>query len=97
VEHAIAARSRLPEERFLDVHHRHLIAEPMGTMRRIYEFLGLELRPQVEQALLDWQDANRSGAHGTHRYTPEQFGLSTAQLRSDFAFYLRHFDIALDD
>ena len=55
VEHAIAARARLGEERFLDVHHRELIADPMGTVRRIYEFLGLELRPSVEQAILDWQ------------------------------------------
>jgi hypothetical protein len=96
VERAIAARSRLGEERFLDVHHRDLIADPMGTVRTVYEFLGLELRPPVEQALRGWQEANRSGAHGTHRYTAEQFGLSTAQLRSDYDFYVRHFDVALE-
>ncbi|HEX4528759.1 MAG TPA: sulfotransferase [Acidimicrobiia bacterium] len=96
VERAIAARSRLGEERFLDVHHRDLIADPMGTVRAVYEFLGFELRPPVEQALRDWQEANRSGAHGTHRYTAEQFGLSTAQLRSDYDFYVRHFDVALE-
>jgi hypothetical protein len=96
VERAIAARSRLGEDRFLDVHHRDLIADPMGTVRGVYEFLGLELRPPVEQELRDWQEANRSGAHGTHRYTAEQFGLSTAQLRSDYDFYVRHFDVALE-
>ena len=37
--------------------------------------------------------ANRSGAHGTHRYTAEQFGLSATQLRSDYDFYIRHFDV----
>ena len=68
----------------------------MGTVRRVYEFLGLELRPSVEQAILDWQQANRSGAHGTHRYTAEQFGLSTAQLRSDYDFYIRHFDVEVE-
>ena len=51
VEQAIAARARLGEDRFLDVHHRELIADPMGTVRRVYEFLGLELRPAVEQAI----------------------------------------------
>ena len=65
-------------------------------MRAVYEFLGFELRPPVEQRLRDWQEANRSGAHGTHRYTAEQFGLSTAQLRSDYDFYVRHFDVALE-
>jgi hypothetical protein len=92
----MAARAQLGEERFLDVHHRELIADPMGTVRNVYEFLGLELRPQVEQALLDWQHANRSGAHGAHHYTAEQFGLSTAQLRSDYEFYIRHFDITVE-
>ena len=96
VERAIEARSRLGEERFLDVHHRDLIADPMATVRGVYEFLGLELRPPVEQVLRDWQYANRSGAHGTHRYTAEQFGLSTAQLRSDYDFYVRRFDVALE-
>lgn len=97
MENAIAARARIGEERFFDVHHRTLIADPMGTMRSVYEFLGLELLPEVEQSLLDWQQANRSGAHGTHRYTPEQFGLSKAQLRSDYDFYVRHFDVFVED
>jgi hypothetical protein len=96
VEQAIDARSRLGEERFLDVHHRDLIADPMRELRRIYEFIGCELTPAVEQALLAWQAENRSGAHGTHRYTPEQFGLRAEQLRSDYDFYVKHFDIALE-
>jgi len=96
VERAIAARARIGEDRFLDVHHRDLIADHVGTVRRIYDFLGLELRPAVAQSIVEWQDANRSGAHGTHRYTAEQFGLTTAQLRSDYDFYIRHFDVALE-
>ena len=51
VEHAIAARARIGEARFLDVHHRDLIADHLGTVRGIYEFLGLELQPSVEQAI----------------------------------------------
>ena len=45
--------------------------------------------PTVAQTIADWQDANRSGASGTHRYTAEQFGLSDAALRSDYDFYIR--------
>ena len=97
MENAIAARTRIGEERFLDVHHRDLIADPMKTVRRVYEFLGLELAPEVEAAMRDWQRANRSGAQGTHRYTPEQFGLNRAQLLADYQFYIRRFDVAIDD
>jgi sulfotransferase family protein len=96
VDQAMSARARLDADRFLDVHHRQLVSDPKGTVRRIYRFLDLELTPSVEQAILDWQAANRVGAHGTHRYTAEQFGLTTARLRSDFAAYIRHFDIDLE-
>ena len=51
----------------------------------------------VERAMRDWQVTNRSGAHGTHRYTAEQFGLSTTQLRDDYDFYIKHFDVAVED
>jgi hypothetical protein len=96
MENAIRARARIGEERFIDVHHGDLVADPKGTIRRVYEELDLELTPSVEQSILDWQYANRVGAHGTHRYTAEQYGLSTAQIRSDYDFYVRHFDVALE-
>jgi hypothetical protein len=96
VAQAIAARAQLGEDRFLDVHHRDLIADPMREVRRIYEWLALELTPAVEQSMREWQVTNRSGAHGTHRYTAEQFGLSEAQLRSEYDFYIRHFDVAVE-
>jgi hypothetical protein len=97
VEQAITARRALGEDRFLDVHHRELVADPMGCVRRVYEFAGLELRPDVERVIAAWQEANRSGAHGAHRYTAEDFGLSTAQIRSDYDVYIRHFGIEIED
>jgi hypothetical protein len=96
MEHAIAARGRLGEDRFLDVHHRELVSDPKGTVRRIYEWLGLELTAPVEQAILEWQQTNQMGAGGTHRYTAEQFGLSAAGIRADYDFYIRHFDVAVE-
>jgi hypothetical protein len=96
MEHAIEARGRIGEDRFLDVHHRDLVSDPKGTVRRIYAWLGFDLAPAVERTILDWQQANRMGAAGTHRYNAERFGLSTAQIRADYDFYIRHFDVALE-
>ena len=96
VEHAIAARARLGEDRFFDVHHRRLIKDPMGTVHDVYDWLGLELTPDVEATIERWQTVNRSGAHGQHRYTAEEFGLTDAQLRSDFDAYVRHFDVEVE-
>jgi hypothetical protein len=96
VEQAIDARRRLGDERFLDVHHRRFVADPMGVVRDVYDFLGYELTPAVEQVIADWTVVNRSGAKGTHHYTAEQFGLSDDQLRADYDFYIRHFDIDVE-
>ena len=96
VEQAIAARARIGEDRFHDVHHRDFVADPMGVVRRVYDFLGYELTPSVEQTIADWTVENRSGAQGTHHYTAEQFGLSDAQLRDDYRFYTDHFDVDIE-
>ena len=96
MEHAIAARARIGEDRFLDVQHRELVTDPKGTIRRVYDWLDLELTTDVEQTIFDWQEANTMGAKGAHRYTAEQFGLSAAQIRSDYDVYIRHFDVAVE-
>lgn len=96
MEHAMAARARIGEDRFCDVHHHELVADPMGTVRRIYEWLGLELTGEVAQTVAEWQQANAMGAHGTHRYTAQQYDLSVDQIRSDYDFYIRHFEVALE-
>lgn len=96
MQHAIAARARIGEDRFLDVHHAQLSRDPARTVRGIYDFLGLELTPEVEVRMAQWHAANRSGAHGTHRYTAEQFGLSTSGLRDQFDFYIRRFDVDVE-
>jgi hypothetical protein len=93
---AMEQRERLGEERFLDVHHRDLHHDPMGTMQRIYDFVGLELTGAVEASLARWQALNRSGAKGTHRYTPEQFGLTAEQIREAYDPYIRRFDVRLE-
>jgi hypothetical protein len=95
-ERAIEQRSRIGESCFLDVHHRDLVADPKATIRRVYDWLELELRPDVAASIFDWQRDHAVGAGGAHHYTPEQFGLRAEQIRSDFDVYIRYFDVAVE-
>ena len=53
--------------------------------------------PTVERVIDEWQRANRTGAHGSHRYTPEQFGLERRRsIRDEYDFYIRRFDVHVD-
>jgi hypothetical protein len=97
MRNALAARARIGEERFLDVSHRELASDPLGVLQQIYDGLGLAWAPPVRAAVRAWQDRHRAGAHGAHRYTAEQFGLARDQLRSDYDFYIRHFDVAIEE
>ena len=93
---AIEARTRIGDDRFLDVHHVDLIADPMGTVAQVYDFLGLPLTAAVEADVDAWQRANRSGAHGSHRYTPQEYGLDPAEVRDALRFYTDHFYLEVD-
>lgn len=89
------ARARLDGDRFLDVHHVDLVADPIGQIERIYDWTGRPLEPAVRDAMIAWSAANRLGAHGSHRYTPEQFGLVADRLREEFAAYTEHYGVQL--
>ncbi len=93
VERALATRDRIGEDRFIDVHHHDLNADPHGTLERIYAFLGIDLKPSMHDALDRWLKQHRSGAHGDHAYTLEEFGLTAAGIRADYDFYIQRFDI----
>lgn len=97
LERAIEERRRIGGDRFLDVHHRDLVSDPRGTVRRVYDWLGLDLTPDVAKAIFAWQDRHAVGAAGSgHRYTAEQFGLTKDRIRSEYDFYIRHFDVAVE-
>jgi Sulfotransferase domain. len=93
MEKALASRDRIGEDRFVDVHHTDLNRDPLGTLARIYDFLGMELTEDMKASVIRWLGKHRSGAHGEHRYTAEQFGLTDAQIREDFGFYIDRFGI----
>ncbi|OCC23604.1 sulfotransferase [Croceicoccus estronivorus] len=90
---AMAAREKLGPDRFLDVHHADFVARPMEELERIYDWLGMELTNAMRQRFETWREENHSGAHGAHRYTAEEYGMSPEQLREDFDFYIRALDI----
>ena len=69
MRNTIAARERLGDDRFIDVHHRDLVADPVGTLRRVYDFVGLQW-PDMESALADWrqrQPTRRARGAPLHR------------------------------
>jgi hypothetical protein len=62
----------------------------MKEVRRIYGFLGYEVRPETIETMNAFHSQNPKDKRGVHRYGPGDFGLSREQLDRDFAPYREH-------
>jgi len=86
MERNLDARRRWPE-RFIDVHHSELVAEPLATVREIYRQLGLELADTLEARLITCLESNPRYRHGVHRHGLDDFGLSADEVKCRFRTY----------
>lgn len=89
----LAARERLPEERVVDVYFQDTIADPVGTVGRVYDHFGLEMTPAVADGVARYLEENPRTKHGVHTYDLADFGLSQQQAEDAFAFYRERFDV----
>ncbi len=96
-DRGVAARSNPGGGQFIDVEFGDFLADPMGTVRRIYSAFDHDLSTEGECALQAWQEANPQGAHGAHNYRKEQFYLSDGEVHERFASYYRHFGLEYDE
>ena len=74
-------------DRFVDVHFKAMLSDPLSEVRRVMTELGMTPGPADDAAWEAYLEQNRAERHGSHDYTAETFGLSDDQLAKDFAFY----------
>jgi hypothetical protein len=93
VERAMAARERTDPKRFVDIQYRHFLADPMGTVERVYGAFGLELDGATADAMARHLREEVQNKHGSHDYTLAQFGLSEERVKKRLAAYVERFDV----
>ncbi len=74
--------------RVLDVHYDHFVADPLGTVRRIYEAFDWPWSAEAERAIRSWADENRQHADGVHVYSAEEYGLDEERIVERFGDYI---------
>ncbi|VFN02193.1 MAG: Phosphopantetheine attachment site, partial [Candidatus Kentron sp. G] len=80
-EQARGARAAAKPAQFFDVHYKELVADPIGTARRIYDYHGYEYSGRFEANMKGWLAENPQHKHGVHRYTLEEYGLDEGEIR----------------
>jgi hypothetical protein len=93
IDRALAYRQALGDGIFLDVHMRDLAADPIGTVARIYAWLGWPFTADAEAAMAKWAAAGRDGGHGRDEPDPEAFELRPEAVRERFAAYIQRFGL----
>jgi hypothetical protein len=96
VGHLLDVRNRRGSEAFLDVLYQDIVADPQQQIRRVYDFIGLELTPDIEAAMKQWTRSNPQTRHGTHTYQLEDFGLDRAGLDPKFEAYRARFGVPIE-
>lgn len=85
------------DRRFVDVAYRDTVANPIGTVRRIYDAFGLPWTAEYEKRLHDHIGAQHATGHGKHRYDPEEFGIRELALQEQLPHYRARFGDLLSD
>jgi hypothetical protein len=90
---AMEARAKAPADRFLDVQYRDLVADPIGTVRRIYERFGFPFSPELETRLRTYVARGGDRPAGAP-YRAEDFGWTADGLRAAYRDYIDRFGVA---
>jgi hypothetical protein len=82
-----------PDAIFYDMYFPDFITDQFTEVEKIYEALDLPMSGEGADAMKAFIDDNPPGKHGIHRYSPEEFGVDPAQVRSEFRTYIDHFGL----
>jgi hypothetical protein len=93
VERMRKARMRIPAGQRMDVRYEDMESDWPTTMRRIYDFLDMEIEPALG-AMTDFiDDSGRELHRHPHRYSLEAFGLEEGAVAERFRSYVEAFEL----
>jgi Ni/Co efflux regulator RcnB len=80
-------------EQFFDLQFSDFMADPIGSVKRIYARFDQTLSPEGEASLRAWHEGHPQGKHGQHRYEHKDFGVSETEILDRFAAYMERYDM----
>lgn len=92
----LKVREQIGDDRFFHLHYAAALRDPIGEMRKLYDWAGFDFNAELEQRMLNWLEKNPQHKLGVSEYTLDEYGLSKAELEPVFAEYLSAFDIELE-
>ena len=73
---------------FLDINYLDLIKNPLQQVRKVYNFLNIELNQKIIAEMEKWIQENQQHKHGHHEYSSSNYGLDDQIIKEDFSEYI---------
>lgn len=87
----MAWRDENPDVPILDLGFTEINADSLGTAKKVFDFLEIELTPKMEKRIIQWDKDHPRGKAGRISYSLEMFGLNKQIVESAFADYRDRF------
>jgi hypothetical protein len=97
IDKFLRERDRLDDNRICDMKYDEIRRDPVGAVRRIYDYFGWSLSREAEQRMRALVAAQAERQSANHRYDLSQFGSSAEKVLSAFANYSQRFGSYLNN
>jgi hypothetical protein len=87
MERLLAFRDAQGDDRFFDIDFRAMQADPVGEVRRLYEWLGEPVSPAFEAGMRAWWAEHAANREENVHPDPVAFGLDLDAVRTRFSDY----------
>ncbi len=83
-------KRKLPEGKFIEVRYADLVADPKGTVEKIYNRLNLPITEEYRQ-ILEIEDEKARRYKSRHQYSLEDFGLSKEMVYKELEVVFKEY------
>jgi hypothetical protein len=87
------AQTAAGSQRLVHVDYYQLVDAPEKVMATVFDAIGLEWTPAVDERIRSWRAANPKGKRGTHEYSLDDYGLDRDMVAEAFSGYMNRFGI----
>ena len=87
----LAWRNANPGAAVLDLSFHQITRDGLGAVRKVYDYLGMELSPSAERAMANWEAGNGRDKHGKNIYSLDDIGTTSEQIRAAFSDYISRY------
>jgi hypothetical protein len=88
MDRVLKFRAAGADDRFYDIDFRAMRHDPIGEVRRLYDWLGQPVTDEFEDGMRTWWTENAENREPHPKADPEAFGLDLNAIRPLFATYV---------